>query len=147
MLRAKVKEHEGCWLWQGCTRKSNGYGLIKFHNRLEVTHRIAWEAWNGDIPADKLVLHKCSQPNCINPAHLYLGGQKELAKTSNKHKVVGEDVGSSKLTEEKVRKIRTLYKEPWNMTQGEIAEKFDVSICTIWHIVSRRSWKHVRQNG
>jgi hypothetical protein len=68
----------GCHLWNG-TRKG-GYGQIA-----SCAHRLAWELANGPIPKGMQVLHRCDEPRCCNPDHLFLGTQAEnMADMSRK---------------------------------------------------------------
>lgn len=62
-----------CWNWTGY-HNSVGYGRMGDGNRgLILAHRLSWEIHFGPIPIGKLVLHKCDNPKCINPNHLYIG--------------------------------------------------------------------------
>lgn len=69
--------NSGCWLWD--RRGKNGpmeYGYFTFEGTVKA-HRAAWLIHKGPIPKDAFVLHKCDNPSCVNPDHLYLGHAKE----------------------------------------------------------------------
>ena len=78
-FRAKLKEiSSGCIEWRGGKTKT-GYGVIGAPKtgKNMMTHRVAWEFENGPIPDGMCVLHKCDNPSCCNPDHLFLGTLKE----------------------------------------------------------------------
>lgn len=70
------KTETDCWVWPGPVN-AGGYGLIKVKRRHLVTHRYAYQHSHGEIPDGMKVLHRCDNPPCCNPAHLFLGTQAD----------------------------------------------------------------------
>jgi hypothetical protein len=66
-----------CWEWTAAKRGS--YGTIKINGSLESSHRVSWEIHFGAIPKTLCVLHKCDNPICIRPDHLFLGTMQDNA--------------------------------------------------------------------
>lgn len=73
---AKVHKGERCWIWMGAEHY-RGYGACGSGYGDTRAHRVAWLLTHGAIPKGQGVLHKCHTPLCVNPAHLYLGDQKQ----------------------------------------------------------------------
>ena len=71
--RVDVRGGDDCWEWRG-SRASKDYGQIRVQGTTMGSHRLAWELWNAEpIPDGLWVLHKCDNPPCCNPEHLWVG--------------------------------------------------------------------------
>jgi hypothetical protein len=75
---------EDCWLWHGSTDRQ-GYAYITLKVSLGkqikvAAHRMSYLLYVGPIPEGILCLHKCDEPRCCNPAHLFLGTKKDNAQ-------------------------------------------------------------------
>ena len=76
----RLDEVSGCWNWQGA-RDANGYGRIRFHARAVLVHRLAAHLWMREpIRSEHDVCHKCDNPSCFNPSHLFIGTRADNIK-------------------------------------------------------------------
>jgi len=137
-----------CWLWKAATN-SDGYGLVGVDGRTLRAHRVSWEIHNGPIPAGMCILHRCDNPACVNPAHLFLGTDADNIRdcvAKGRHVThpapPGEGHRSAKLTDANVLEIRKLY-AAGGVFQRELGERFGVSRQNISYILSRKAWAHV----
>ncbi len=134
---SKVSFGDGCWEWTA-SKNIDGYGLFDLERRQEKAHRAAWIFHNGGIPAWASVCHRCDNPGCVRPEHLFLGTHQENMDDA-KHKGrchLGERHGASKLTWEKIDKIRLMRGQP----QKVISLAFGVSQSAVSKILSGELW-------
>jgi len=143
----KVDKTGNCWEWTSC-KLPDGYGMFWIHGRTLRAHRVSWELHKGTIPNGLMVLHKCDNPSCVNPSHLFLGTQtdnmRDMLKKGRDRYVHGERNGLSKLTKADVVSIVS---KSTNTTQTQLAEHFGVSQSTISRVLSQQTWKHVNLGG
>lgn len=151
---AKVIRADGdaCWGWSG-SADDDGYGQIRAEGRrgkLLKAHRVSWEIHYAAIPDGLNVLHRCDNPPCSNPAHLFLGTLAENSQdAARKGRLVyqqhpercrrGERAHAAKLTALQVVEIRRLRAEGW--TQTRLARHVGVTQAAIWFLLKGRTWK------
>lgn len=131
-------------------RKGYGrYGIsIDGKVRNLYVHRVAAWLWLGfDMGSDLLVMHRCDNPPCFNPAHLFAGtvadNQADMAAKGRGRNggLRGEQLTQSKLTEADIRAMR----DQWpGATADELGARFGVSRVQVYNIVNRKHWRHVQ---
>jgi hypothetical protein len=141
----------GCWLWIGQVNAA-GRPVMKIGDRNQYASRISLAIHTGKFPGDMLALHRCDNPLCVRPEHLYWGTRKQNGEDmSNRGRVVwnngvigirGESCHSSNLTEKDVREIRKLHSEE-GMSYQRIADAYGVGHVQILRICHRTRWTHV----
>lgn len=151
LMAGAVEDPSGCWTGTHVRyTHDRGYGRIGV-SRAGVgalrgfAHRIAFEHVNGPIPPDLVVCHACDNRRCFNPAHLYLGTQKENLRgmVERGRSRAGEKHHNARLTPQMVNEIRDL---SGRMPQWKIARMYGVSQPTVSDIVTHRRWSHLRQS-
>ncbi len=153
----KVRKTAKCWFWTASCDDS-GYGQFRFRGTMVGAHRVAWILTFGEIVDVLGVLHKCDNPCCVRPSHLFLGNQRKnvldmLSKGRQASGVLngrytqpestprGEDHCRAKLLETDIRRIRRMHRR--GCKQAHIAGRFGVSQPLISKILSKQSWRHI----
>ena len=157
-----VRAANGCLEWTGYKYK---YGSISIKGRLQKTHRLAWEIENGPIPDGLFVLHKCDNPACCDPTHLFLGTQKDNMQDAlkkgrlkfpfcpsykkargdrngmciHRHKFTGSKNNNAKLNDAQRDELCDLKK--LGVTAKELSSKFNISTSQVLRIARERGIK------
>lgn len=135
-----------CWEWTASL--SNGYGRFKVKGRMVKVHRWSYSYFKGFKDSTLQVLHKCDNPKCSNPDHLFEGthtdnmrdmSSKGRARGNGKDNK-GSENPSSKLEEDKVKLI---IEDLPLFNNKELGLKFGVSHGTISLIRRGKTWKHL----
>lgn len=155
-----TKNAYGCWEWNLC-RDRNGYGKTGLSRNGQThwwrAHRIAWTLAHGYTPL--MVLHKCDNPCCCNPEHLFVGtaldnnrdsvakgrnatGERSGARLHPEMTPRGENQYKAKLSNTIVREARHQYKNGL-ASQGQLARKYGVNQSTMYEAIHGITWKHV----
>jgi hypothetical protein len=135
-----IEKTADCWLWSG-SKDKDGYGIYHVCRVTKKSHRIAWEIAFGEIPKGLCVLHRCDNPACVRPDHLFLGTHADNVR--DKHNKGRQGKGNTSIPDETVRKIIAMRKET-GATFMAIGSAFGISHSQASRIFSGRSRKKDR---
>ena len=164
--KVQIAETDQCWPWLACS-SPKGYGMIGFRGKLYAAHRVAFfltEWWHNQ---SLCVCHRCDNPPCCNPSHLWLGtladnsmdcirkgrtnngsahrayarGDRHHARLRPERLSRGEQHYKARLTESDVREIRSRFLQ--GETSRSLGQAFGVCKSNVLFVVHRKTWKHV----
>jgi len=142
-IKNKIKVIEdGKWLWQGSLFR-DGYGQARWNGKTWTAHSLSYTAFKGEIPPNYVVCHKNDCRQDVNPENLFLGTHKENSEdmVKKERSAKGSKVGTSKLKESQVKKIKKMIAE--GVICNDIAKLYNVNFSTIARIRDRKTWRHV----
>ena len=146
VARSRITD-SGCWEWTGA-RYPTGYGAISCKGKSRYAHRVSYAEFVGPIPEGMFACHRCDNPICVNPAHLFLGTPAEnMADKARKGRSMrGEKSSTAKLTKQQARLVKQFLRKnpPVRGQHGGpcafLARWFGVTQMAISQIHAGRNW-------
>ena len=144
-FHSRIQKGVDCWPWKGVTDRQ-GYGVFTHRGKNYQAHRVSWALKNGPIPEGLCACHKCDNPICVNPDHVFLGTQMDNVRDCwskgrgyKNNWVSGVKNPKAKLNLEKVVEIRKALFS--GLKALEVAELFQVTVPTISKISLFQIWR------
>lgn len=140
--KVEVRGADDCWPWLAAT-KQGGYGkIIDADGRFQLTHRVAYRFAFGDIPVGLVVCHRCDNPGCVNPQHLFLGTQAEnLRDMRSKHR--DNPPRGSKHPKTRLDEVLVVRLRADQRSHRRIAKDYGIGKSTVGMIKAGLTWTHV----
>lgn len=126
-----------CLEWTGNWVTHNGYGRVTFKQKKLLTHRIAYEAYKGPVPAGMQVMHSCDNRRCCNPDHLSVGTGQDNTNDRKAKDRLGFKIKTADAVEI-IRRVRRGH------TKAEVARDYGLHPSTVGRIAAGKKWAHVQ---
>ena len=135
--------NNSCWEWTAA-KIGDGYGKMLIDGKFYLAHRLSYMLTRGDIPEGMFVCHRCDNPPCVNPNHLFTGTNEDNVRDRDEkgRTASGTRNGNSKLTKDEVLAIRELGRQG-DHSNAEIGQQYGVDGSYVSALIHRRYWKHI----
>jgi hypothetical protein len=147
-LAAHTITDAGCWEYQGY-KCPMGYGKFRIDKRTYRAHRVSYAYHAGIEPGELLVCHKCDNPCCINPDHLFLGTDKDNARDKAMKGRCAPQNGehNPRALINKPLVLDIVYRIQAGHTNKRIAESLPISHSQVSMIRLGKSWREVTREA
>lgn len=145
-----INAQSGCWEWTAAVGGA-GYGKMQWHGRLEIAPRIAYQIVHGAIPSGLHICHRCDNPLCVRPDHLFAGTRSDNMRDCRSkgrmkgiitsESVRGEHNTKAKMTDAQVVALRA--DRSAGLSLSALARKYGISKSMVKFIVDGKNWRHV----
>jgi hypothetical protein len=140
--KVDVRSADECWPWLAST-KQGGYGKLgSGDGRILLAHRVSLHLTNGPVPDGMVVCHRCDNPGCVNPAHLFIGTQADniwdMHAKGRGNPPRGCQHPNARLTDDIVADIRAD-----SRSNRQLAREYGIGKSTVGMIKARLTWTHV----
>lgn len=143
---SKIKKTKGCWLWTACKNKA-GYGTVYIGEKNKqsyLAHRYSYKLKYGSIGKNISVCHKCDNPSCVRPSHLFLGTHQDNSddckKKNRMRRASLENSGRAVLTNKQAIEIHKKWR-PYYYTVPMLSKEYGVSVGALRKMLKRATWK------
>lgn len=131
-----------CWEWnRGCD--ADGYGVFHFKYATYRAHRMAWTLTHGELSPALAICHRCDNPPCCNPAHMFPGtlNDNNVDKAQKGRSLIGAENPRARITDAQVLEIRRL--SAMGVRRRALSERFSISVAQTRRIVVGEQWAHL----
>ena len=139
-FRKRIEVPGGCWEWLGSKTRRDGYGQLWVDNHMVKAHRFSYAQFVGEITDGLCVCHKCDNPGCVNPEHLFLGTNadnvRDKVSKNRQSRLPGSLDGMAKLSGEDVHNMRKSGLGP-----SALSRLYPVSKSACSYILRNETWK------
>ena len=139
--KVSIDSASGCWNWTA-SKDRDGYGETSIRGKNIRAHRAAWLLHTGEHPGRMLVCHKCDNPSCVNPDHLFLG--TALDNNRDRHRKGRTAKGNARFTPADVIKMRRLSRA--GKSYSDISRMYETSPTNVRFAVLGITWADVNEH-